>query len=189
MTIIEWLASVDWGQVAVTIAIPVAAIIVPTLIAIRLARAERRDAFETSQRERSEVLATSQRERRLEAGASVIVALAPLASLFDLDAPMQGHLWDLRARIAVYRAWIEPGDLSGDWLALRHREGMRLWSEAFALVVQKGGPAGIGYDSLLGLLQPAHEWAASMTELFSGWLSGNVTTEALRADGARIMER
>jgi len=178
MTFIHWLVSIDWGQVVVTIAIPVAAIIVPTLIAIRLARAERRDALETRKRERC-----------LEAGASVIVALAPLASLFDLASPMQGHLWDLRARIAVYRAWIEPGDLSGDWLALRHREGMRLWSEAFALVVQKGGPAGIDYDSLLGVLQPAHEWAASMTELFSGWLSGNVTTEALRVDGARIMER
>lgn len=178
MTFIQWLASVDWGQVVVTIAIPVAAIIVPTLIAIRLARAERRDALETRKRERS-----------LEAGASVIVALAPLASLFDLASPMQGHLWDLRARIAVYRAWIEPGNLSGDWLALRHREGMRLWSEAFMSIAQKGGPTAVDYDTLLSVLQPAHEWAASMTELFSGWLSGNVTTETLRADGARIVEK
>lgn len=176
MSFWQWLGTVSWGAVVATVLIPIAAIIIPTLIAIGLARRERADAR-----------ANSQRERRLAAGAGVILALAPLASLTDLNQPMSERLWDLRARIAVYRAWIEKGDLSGDWLALRHKEGMQLWAAAMFQVQKFGGPDHLDTADLLNTLKAPHDWAATTTEMFSGWLSGNVDTGALQADGARII--
>lgn len=93
MTFSDWVASVDWLTVAGSIAIPVAAILISARIAIGLSRAEREMLREDNQR-----------ERRLDAGANVVLALAPLASLQATEQSMQDHLWELRARIAVYRA-------------------------------------------------------------------------------------
>lgn len=204
-----WLTTVNWGNVAIDIAIPVAAILVPTIIAVRLSRSERRHAEADRQEERRIALEDRENarraaiedrqeerraaendrrlERRLEAGAGVIVAVAPLASM-QLNQPVQQHLWEFRARLAVYRAWISADDRSGDWLALRHREGMTLWSEADRTMDAIGGPAAISVEGMLDLLRPAHEWAASTTEMFTAFLSGHAGDVDLLRDGARIMD-
>jgi len=171
-----WAGAVDWGALAIDVLIPVAAILIPTVIAIRLARSERKNAI----KDRRE-------ERRLEAGAGVIVAVAPLASM-HADHPMQTYLWELRARIAVYRASIPVGDPSGDWLAFRHREGMHLWRDAFGTIDAIGGSAAITDDGMLELLQPAHKWAGTTTEMFTAYLSGHLDADALLRDGARILQ-
>lgn len=177
MTFLDWLATVNWAAAVERFILPALAIVISALIAVGLARRERRDA-----------LADRKKERRLEAGAGVIIAIAPLASFTDLTEPVQRYLWEFRARTAVYRAWIEKDDRSGDWLALRHREGMRLWSRAVLAVDALGGPSKIGVDDLLAALEPAHQWGAASTEMFTGWLSGHVETEVLLRDGARIMQ-
>lgn len=173
----EWAAAVNWWEVLKDAAIPVAAILIPTWLAVRMSKGERESAR-----------LDGERERRLDAGAGIIVALAPLASMSAVHQSLQEPLWDLRARIAVYRAWISVDDISGDWLALRHREGMILWAHALDIIDAAGGPNAITDDQLLEFLSPAHQWAATTTEMFSGWLSGHVKTEALQNDGARILE-
>ncbi len=123
----------------------------------------------------------------MDASADVIRALAPMASI-QPDAPMQERLWELRARIAVYRTWIEKGDLSGDWLALRHREGMIEWANAMTIVDAGGGPASLPPSALADILLPAHGWAAQTLEMLSAWIRGDLDVAELQKDGARILE-
>lgn len=52
---------------------------------------------------------------------------------------MRDVLAEVRGRIAVYRAWIEQGDLSGDWLALPHSQGLRLFIDAMESIEAVGG--------------------------------------------------
>lgn len=158
------------------VVIPVAAILIPTVIAIRLARSERHNA--THDRKI---------ERRLQAGAEVITALAPLASI-RADQPIQEHLWKLRSAIAVYRAWLDRSDPSGDWLALRHREGMTLWSQAMSRINRLARPDAVTPEGMVELLEEQWAWAAHTTEMFTGYLSGHVPEKDLLADGARILK-
>lgn len=188
MTFLEWLASLNWLAISATVALPSLAILVPTIISIRLFKAARAAALDDQKVARADVREDQKVARRLDAGGNVILALAPLASLINVNRDMQPMLWDLRARIAVYRAWITPGDLSGDWLSLRHREGMRLWFQAMDEINSRGGPNRLADEEVLGFLTPAHTWAATTTEMFSGWLSGHIDTSVLSNDGARIIE-
>lgn len=174
---LSWAATIDWVALAVDILIPVSAILVPTIIAIALFRAERRTA---------RLEAT--RARRLDAGGQVIVAIAPMASIQPTD-PMTERLWDVRARMSVYRAWIESDDVSGDWLALRHREGMHLWAEIMEDIDAAGGVNRFGRLDLENMLIPAHQWAGTTIEMFSAWLAGHVHVSVLIDDGARIMTK
>ena len=172
-------SELDWAAVVAfvaDIALPVLAILVPTIIAIRLFRAERRD-----------VRAADARARRMDAAAGVIMALAPMASI-QPNERMQEKLWDLRARIAVYRTWIEDGDLSGDWLALRHREGMHRWAQVMEELSAYGGIYKMIDDELLAILEPSHRWAAETLEMLSAWMHGDIPVTRLRTDGARIIE-
>lgn len=177
MPILDWFNSVDWLALLERAGLPIVAILASTGVAIWLARRERRDA-----------LADRRKERRLEAGAGVLVALAPLTSFSDLDEPMQAHLWEIRARIAVYRAWIDADDRSGDWLALRHREGMLLWNRTLAAVSREGGMSRITVDALLAALAPAQAQMHLTTEMFTQWLSGHMEIDELLRDGARILK-
>lgn len=83
---------------------------------------------------------------------------------------------------------IVKDDLSGDWHALRHREGMLLWVHVMSFIDAAGGPTAVAPHQIDELLSPAHEWAASTTEMFSCWLNGNVKTEVLGNDGARMLQ-
>lgn len=168
----KFLCQIDWTGVI----IPVFAILIPTIIAIRLARRERSAARE----DRIEARADAAKERRLQASEGVIVGLAHLISVDPTNAPMQERLGELRGRIAVYRAWIEPDDLSGDWLALQHTQGMRLWSIAMESANNISG-------GQLVNLGPPRQWAQSTIETFSGWLSGQIDVEVLRAEGAEML--
>lgn len=168
----KFLGEIDWGGVI----IPVFAILVPTIIAIRLAARERSVARE----DRIEARAEAAKERRLRASEGVIVGLAHLISVDPKNAPMQERLGELRGRIAVYRAWIEPDDLSGDWLALKHTQGMRLW----VIAMESENDASRGRTDKLG---PPRQWAQSTIETFSGWLSGQIDVEVLRAEGAEML--
>jgi hypothetical protein len=173
-------SQIDWaaiGGVTADIALPVLSILVPTLIAVFLFRAERRDAR-----------AADARSRRMDASADVIRALAPMASI-QPDDPMQERLWELRARIAVYRTWIERDDLSGDWLALRHREGMMLWAGLMGILDSGGGPKAMPTAAVADILSPAHRWAAQTLEMLSAWIRGDLEVDQLRGDGARIIEQ
>jgi hypothetical protein len=170
---------VDWLAIAAAVgdlALPVLSILVPTIIAVLLFRAERKDAREADAR-----------GRRRDASADVIVALAPMISL-QPDEPMQPRLWELRARIAVYRSWIERDDLSGDWLALRHREGMVRFSHVMTMIDAAGGPSKLSVDAILDIMSPAHQWAATTLDMLSLWIRGDLPESELRNDGARILE-
>lgn len=92
----SWVAA-DGRRLLGDIIIPVAAILIPTLIAVNIARIERR----TARQECEDAARDRQRERRLDAAAGVIAALAPLASFSDVDQPMQQHFWELRASRAT----------------------------------------------------------------------------------------
>lgn len=183
----RWIGRLDLGRLIADVAIPVAAIIVPTLIAIRLSRSERLTAEAARREERLSAIEDRRIERRLEAGAGVIVALAPLSTM-NLHEPVWPYLWELRARIAVYRAWIVSDDRSGDWLGLRHREGMAIWSRTALLLANAGGPNQFTVEGQLELTHRAHEWAHTTTEMFTGYLSGHVPIEHLLVDGARILK-
>lgn len=196
-----WWGTVDWGGVVVDVGIPVAAILVPTFIAIGLARAEsrraeddrraeladreieRRAALADRQEERREV----ERERQRKAGEGVIIGLASLISL-PPDAPgMRDILAEVRGRIAVYRAWIEHGDLSGDWLALQHGKGMRLFLSAMESIDALAGSNRIAPHEIEAVMEPPRRWAQDAIDTFSGWLSGHVDDEVLRSQGAEIL--
>lgn len=150
-----WAATVDWGAVTIDIAIPVLAILVPTFIALSLARAEReraeavriadvadraerRAASADREEERRAAAAARQeerreryRDRRREAAAGGDRGARPTY----LDPPVRagdaGVFADLRGHLGIYRAWVEPDeDHSGDWLALQHTRGMSVWRSA-----------------------------------------------------------
>ncbi|MGJ0390267.1 hypothetical protein [Microbacterium sp. CGR1] len=192
----SWFGS-DGLELLGNILIPVAAILIPTGIAIRSARSERKSATEDREQERQLAAQDREQERqhalearrtelRLQAGAGVITALAPLTSIRP-DQPIQEHLWRLRAAIAVYRAWIDVGNRSGDWLALRHHEGMALWRIALDKVDAYGGPQAVLIDGKSAILDGAYQWANDTTETFTGFLSAHVPIKHLLDDGARIL--
>ncbi len=157
MTLLEWVTSNGLGFLGDVI-IPVAAILVPTMIAVRIARRERLDAAEADRQ-----------SRRLEAGAGVIVSLSSFVSVSPLRTDMQSQLAALRGQIAVYRAWAAPGDSSGDWLAIKHSEGMHLWLVALEQINRLG--ALVVTDEMVeasGALHSPRIWAQSTIETFSG---------------------
>lgn len=156
----------------IDIFIPVAAILVPTLISIGLYRAERRAAA-----------ADRARERRLEAGAEIAKALAPLATFDGVNENLKPIMSDARGRITIYRAWTTPDDIVGDWLALRFRELMKRWSA----ILGSFEPHGMDIGAIMDAQRPAHADAARMIEMFTGWLAGHVATEDIRADFMRIV--
>jgi hypothetical protein len=162
--------------IVVDIAIPVLSILVPTIIAIWLARRERLGGDE------SRYL-----ERRRQAAEPVILALAQFVSLDPLNEPLQSQLRDLRGRIAVYRASLRPADvLSGDWLALRHSSGMTMWADAVDLLQESGGNPQA--DLVNAAVDPGRRWANDTIEMFSSWLAGMTTDIALQHDGAILLE-
>jgi|GEM_PF-2439381 len=208
-----WAGTVDWSAVTIDIAIPVLAILVPTFIALSLARAERaraeavrradltdreverRAATAARETERRAVAAAREaerreryRDRRREAGAGVIVALAKLISIHPSDPAMQGELADLRGHLGVYRAWIEPDeDHSGDWLALQHTKGMSLWSSAMETIAAQGEINRIADHELPSIMDPARQWAQDTIETFTAWLAGDLGEDVLRRQGAAIL--
>lgn len=207
-----WAGTVDWGAVAIDIGIPVAAILVPTFIAIGLAKSERerseatrradladregerRAARADREAERKAAAAAREderheryRERRREAGEGVIVTLAQLISIHPGGQSMQSVLGDLRGHIGVYRAWVEPGDHSGDWLGLQHGKGMRLWLAAMGEMDECGGPKLLAPDDLIAVMDRPRRWAQNTIDTFSGWLAGDVSEQVLHAQGAEIL--
>lgn len=159
-------------QLATGILIPVAAILVPTFISIGLFRAERRSAA-----------ADRARERRLEAGAEIAKALAPLATFNGISEDIKPILSEARGRITIYRAWTTPDDIVSDWLPLRFRELMAVWRDTIGPI----NPEGLGLGEIMEAQRPAHKASGDMIEMFTGWLAGHVTIEQIREDGARIL--
>lgn len=159
----------------IDVLIPVASILVPTGIAIWLARSERKSAD-----------ASRYLERRRQAAEPVVLALAHFVSIDPSREPMQAQLRELRGRIAVYRASLRKGDsLSGDWLALRHTDGMAKWAKAADLLQESGGNP----DAELAnaALEPGRAWANDTIEVFSSWLAGHTADDDLRRDGASLL--
>lgn len=174
----KFLGTIDWAGVV----IPVIAILVPTLIAIRLATRERGAAHDA----RIDARAEAVKERRLRASEGVILGLAHLVSVNPMTSPLQERFGELRGRIAVYRAWIEAGDLSGDWLALKHKQGFQLLRIAMEEIQSIGGSRA-NPEEVDRLLEPPRQWAQSTIDTFSEWLSGDVDIEVLRAEGAELI--
>jgi hypothetical protein len=155
------------------IAIPVAAILVPTAIAIWLARSERKSA------ERSRYL-----ERRTTAAEPVILSLAQFISLDPVHEPIQAHLRDLRGRIAVYRTTLDTEDaLSGDWLALQHERGMFLWWSAMQAMDSSGDHS---EAFISGAFSAGRSWANTTMQTLSGWLAGHIDDDVLKRQGAAL---
>ena len=163
---------VNW---LVDVGVPALSISIPAGIAIWLARKERKGG------EESRYL-----ERRRQAAEPVILALAQFVSLDPLNEPLQAQLRDLRGRIAVYRASLRPADvLSGDWLALRHSSGMNKWAHAVDLLQESGGNPRA--DLVNAAVAPSRTWANETIELFSSWLAGLTSDDALKHDGALLL--
>jgi hypothetical protein len=176
---VAWLLSVDWWSIVRDAAIPVAAILVPTFIAVRLARNERLAA------DRGRYL-----EARRLAAQSVIIALARMVSVDPTAEPLQEKIRDLRGHIAVYRTVLSERDLlSGDWLGLKHQQGMSLWSTAMDELEQRNGSLTFGIEEKLEILRPAQAWAHATMETFSGWLGNHVPDETLQREGALLLSR
>ena len=166
------------------IIIPVAAILIPTIIAVRVARDERHRAEAAAVEDRATRAADEQRARALAAGGNVITVLAGFVSMNPRTMDMQGHLAALRGSIAVYRAWIPTGDISGDWLALKHTQGMRLWAAAIDAPDASNAD---GPPIFPVALRTAHLWAQDTIETFSGWLRGDTPEAKLRAEAAELL--
>ncbi|WIE71419.1 hypothetical protein [Curtobacterium sp. MCJR17_020] len=157
------------------IVIPVAAILVPTAIAIWLARSERKSA------ERSRYL-----ERRTAAAEPIILSLAQFISLDPVHEPIQAHLRELRGRIAVYRTTLDTEDaLSGDWLALQHERGMLLWWSAMQTM---DGSTDRSEAFILGAFSEGRTWANATMQTLSGWLAGHISDDVLKRQGAALMK-
>jgi hypothetical protein len=159
-------------ELAIDVLIPLAAILVPTLISIALYRAERKSAA-----------ADRAAERRLESGSEIARAIAPLASFDGVTGDLRPIVAELRGRITIYRAWTTPGDIVGDWLALRFRKLMSVWGSTLGSFE----PEGMTLTAIMDAQRPAHDYSAETAEMLTGWLSGNVPTETLRADGAKLL--
>lgn len=173
--VLVWLGG-DGLRLVGDLLIPVAAILVPTVIAVRLAQRERLVSEEGERR-----------SRRLQAGAEVLSSLAPFISADPLRHDMHVQLARLRGSIAVYRAWTEKGDFSGDWLSLKHTEGMKKWQAALTQMFEPGrGP--LSEDEAFAALDPARRWAADTMESFTGWLSGHIDDAVLKREGAALIE-
>lgn len=157
---------------AIDVLIPLAAILVPTLISIGLYRAERKSAAEDRAA-----------ERRLEAGAEIARAIAPLASFDAVSGDMRQIIAELRGRITIYRAWTSPDDIVGDWLALRFKQLMKVWGDTLGSFE----PDGMALGDIMEAQRPAHNYSAETAEMLTGWLAGHVSTETIRVDGARIL--
>ncbi|MEV8023647.1 hypothetical protein [Microbacterium sp. NPDC080220] len=166
------------------IIIPVAAILIPTIIAVRVARRERERAESAAVEERAARAADEQRARALAAGGNVISVLASFVSMNPRTIDMHGHLAALRGSIAVYRAWIPIDDISGDWLALKHTQGMKLWGAAMT-----APDVTIVNDQPLFpvALSAAQQWAQDTIETFSGWLRGDTSEAQLSEEGADLL--
>lgn len=175
------LGAVDWAGAVVDVLVPVAAIIVSTLVAVRLASQERRDNR-----------ASLRRERLLAAARPLFHDLAPFVSIDARNEPIWPVLRSMRANIAAFRAALgaEGEDaLVSDWLGLRHREGMTLWGKALASVPQvaSGRETGLIVQPDTPALASAKAWANTTMQQLQGWLSGYVGEDWIREDGARII--
>lgn len=175
------LMSIDWAPIVGDVLVPAAAIIVSTLVAVALARQERRDNR-----------ASLRRERLLAAATPLFEDFAQLVSLHPLldlaHAPLQG----MRAHIAVFRAALDVDDsLVSDWLALRHREGMQLWRTAIgdSRPPDTRGDEPIVFVETHPSLERAQAWANVSIQQLQGWLSGDVPLEWFRQDGARVLAK
>lgn len=180
-----WTWAADDGlRVLGDIIIPVAAILIPTTIAVRVARSERERAELAAVEDRVARAADEQRARALTAGGNVISVLASFVSMNPRTMDMHGHLAALRGSIAVYRAWISMGDISGDWLALKHTEGLKLWVAALeAPDVFIDGPS----PAFPVALAAAQQWAQDTIETFSGWLRGDTPETQLQSEGGSLL--
>lgn len=177
--------------------IPVLAILVPTLIAVWLARSERR-AAEHDRREEAALREAEDRrrfereneERRLRASADVLTSLAHMVSISGTSEPMQDRLRMLRASIAVYRAAVGKDDtLSPDWLSLNHILLMKLWAGAMEAIDEMGGVNRISVEQAEELMHPPREHANNTLQRFSAWLSGAFSDDDLRNQGAEVLEQ
>lgn len=187
MTVIDWIAD-DGLRLLGDIVLPALAILVPTFIALRLARQQREDANKLVQQQREEEIAAKARARRLDAGAEVVRAFAELVSFDPLGTDMRTILANARGRIAVYRAWAPRADFSGDWLGLKYNEGMELWRTAFEEAGHRGPSLRGDATAYAEVFGPAQQWAHNTIETLAGWLAGYVEDEALRAEGSALIE-
>lgn len=187
MTFLDWLAN-DGLRLLGDIIIPAAAILVPTLIAVRLARRERIEAATSAVQQREDASAAELRARRLDAGGEVVRAMAVFVNVDPLQMDMRADLANVRGRIAVYKAWTRSGDVSGDWLGLKYNEGMALFRSALEESGRRG-PDVVHQDPdvFFEVFGPAQRWAHETVERFAAWLGGRVSDEELALDGARLM--
>lgn len=187
---LDWAAE-DGARWLGDVVIPVFAILVPTLIAVRLAKRERTESRLAARSERDDAADKDERSRRLEAGKDVIVALAGMVSFDPLHENVRPILSEIRARIAVYRAWSPDPDVSGDWLVLKSNEGNLLWARVFAQIDEASQSIAPGYepgaDWVFSVAHEAHAWASETVDTFSRWLRGDISDQALLEEGQALI--
>lgn len=154
--------------------VPSLSILIPTGVAIWLARRERQDAR-----------ASLRRERVLAAASPIFEDLATIMHLDVQEHDWRPHLSRLRAHTATFRAALDHDDtLMSDWLALRHREGMSLLEATLQML--PGTPFG-RYDATA--MPAIQAWANVTMQQMQGWMSGSVPPEWFAQDGGRIIAK
>lgn len=176
MTFWSWLAHVNWWEVVRFAVIPIAAILIPTVIAVRLSRTERLAA------ERSRYLAT-----RLAASEGVMRSLASMISFDPDNELLRDEKGAFRAHVAIYRTALVGTDLlSGDWLGLKFTEGMQLWENGLLELQHRRGFGPVDEATKFEVLDPPRRWASNTMETLSGWLGGHVSDEVIAAEAAAL---
>lgn len=186
----SWLAEVDWLGIFSDVLVPVAAIAISTIVAVRVSTASARAAVRLAAQERQDARASLRRERLLTAASPLFDDLAQLISIDMHSEDMRPVTRSMRAHIATFRAALDPSDsLVFDWISLRHREGLYLWGKALG----DSPPPSLGppFHLVAGGDRPAtakaRKWAHETLLQIQGWLSGDVHREWFLEDGQRII--
>lgn len=171
--------------------IPAAAIVVSTVIAVRLARTERQASEKAREEEREAALNLRDEARRDAALAHeearrdrVLEELIEVFAFF-ISAHPTAENWVpmmrlLRARVVVLQTF-PTARVLGEWLASENARGMAAMQRAMSNPWAEAPDA----PEFLEWSAPLAQWANDMINGIASWMRGDITDEQLRTATAR----
>lgn len=178
MDTVQVVVAFDWWSVIGGTLVPVAAILVSTLIAVNLAKNER----EAAEQARHDDAVRASAER-------VLIALAPLITIDPAVEPWSDLFSVMRARTVVFRTLMLSPDeaIVGEWLSLEATHGTALFGAAVERVQREELHNYIDPKPLHEAFEAPHKWAWDTTETLADWLVGKIDAEALKTRSADIL--
>lgn len=166
-----------WVEVLIDVAIPVAAILVPTWIAVRLARSERKHAAAARAEDQRGAEAMRESERRDRVLEDLIAAYGFFISAHPTWDAWKPAMQLLRARVVLLQT-LPTGRTLGEWLATRFQHvGAPAMSHAMSNPYADTPES----DEYLQWGRPLSDWAQEEINTVAGWLRGELTDEKIRA--------